>query len=306
VANRQQVEHRELLDPDALSSLGRLELIATRIVEGFVSGKHRSPFKGGCVEFAEHRSYSPGDEIRLLDWRVFGRSDRYYIKQFEEETNLQVQLVLDASGSMGFGLSTVSKFRYAQMASACLTRLLLHQRDAVGLTILDTKLREYIPPRSKATHFHVILEALARTQTGGETSLAGVLHELAARIRRRGMLVVCSDCFDDVEALLHALHHLRSRGHEVLLFHIMAPEELSFSFKRWTHFVCLEGGPRIDLDPPTIRKRYLERVEAFLDRLGRGCGEIECEYVPLTTERPIGEALSHYLGRRAARMKVRG
>jgi len=298
------IDCSDLLDPEALDKLGRLEVIATRIVEGFVTGKHRSPYKGCSVEFAEHRAYSPGDEIRLLDWRVYARSDRYYVKQFEEETNLQALMVLDASGSMGFGSSTVTKLRYAQMACACLARLMLHQQDAAGLAVLDTRVRRYIPARSRPSHFRVLLEGLGDTRPVGETSLAGNLHDLAKRIRRRGLIMLFSDCFDDVEALLNALHHLRARGHELLLFHVLAPEEASFSFTRWSRFECLEvAGQRIDLDPLAVRGKYLERFQVFLDRLKAGCGEVECDYVALTTDQPLGDALGYYLARRAARMR---
>ncbi|NLX58892.1 MAG: DUF58 domain-containing protein [Phycisphaerae bacterium] len=288
----------------AMSRLGQLELIASRIVEGFLSGKHRSPYKGSSVEFAEHRHYSPGDETRLIDWRVLARSDRCYIKQFEEETNLKCLLVLDASGSMGFGHSTVTKLRYAQMASACLARMMLHQQDAVGLAVVDGSLRTFIPPRSRASHFRVLVEALRSVVAVGPTSLAGELRELGKRLRRRGMIFVLSDCFDDVEGTLNALHHLRLRGHETILFHTMAPEELSFAFSRWSRFECLEtAGHRIDLDPSAIRKEYLRRVGEFLGRLEAGCGEIGCDYMPLETSRPLAEVLGHYLSRRAARVR---
>ncbi len=287
-----------------VSKLGQLELIATRIVEGLVSGKHRSPYRGCSIEFAEHRGYSPGDEIRLIDWRVYARSDRHYIKQFEEQTNLQALLVVDASGSMGFGLSTVTKLRYAQMAAACLGYMMLHQSDAVGLATLGAGLETYIPPRSRANHFQVILEALERTTPGGDASLARQLHDLARRIKRRGMLLVFSDCLDDLDALLNALHHLRVRGHEVLLFHTMAPEELSLNFNRWTRFEDLEiAGRRLDLDAPAIRQQYLAKVRAFLNRLRDGCGETRSEYLPWSTDQPLADVLGYYLSRRAARIK---
>ena len=300
----QTATQSELLDPLAMARLGQLELISKRVVEGLISGMHRSPFKGGCVEFSEHRAYSPGDEVRLIDWRVFGRSDRYYIKQFEEETNLQATLVLDASGSMAFGQSTVSKFRYAQMAAACLARLLLYQRDAVGLATIDTKVRSYVVPRSRANHFQAIIQALEHSRPRGETSLAGVLHELAARLRRRGIIVLLSDAFDDVEALLNAFRHLQLRGHEVLLLHVMAPEELSFSFSRWSRFESLEDPGRwIELDPPAIRKRYLKRVAAFLERLRTGCAEMDCDYVPMSADRPLVANLTYYLKSCSAALK---
>ena len=302
----QKPKYRHLLDADAVTKLGQLEIIATRIVEGFISGKHRSPYRGSSVEFAEHRPYSPGDEIRLIDWRSYARTDRYYIKQFEQDTNLQAHLVIDSSGSMGFGMSTTTKLHYAQMMAACLARLMLHQQDAVGMAIIDTRVRTYIPPRSKPSHLSVLLDELSRTSPGGETALAAMLHELAKRLKRRGLIILCSDCFDDVGALVNALHHLRSRGHETLLFHVMAPEELSFSFSKWTQFECLEvPGLRRNLDPALIRKRYLERVKAFLGQLKDGCAEVNCDYSPLSTDQPLGDSLAYYLGRRAMRMKTR-
>jgi uncharacterized protein (DUF58 family) len=296
--------HVDLLDPAAVARLGQLELIATRIVEGFVAGKHRSPYRGCSVEFAEHRGYSPGDELRLIDWRVLARSDRYYIKQYEEETNLQAMLVVDASGSMGFGLKTVPKWRYAQMAAACLARMMLHQCDAVGLAMIGANLNAYVPPRSTPGHLKAILDVLGNARAGGDASLAGHLHDLTKRLKRRGMFMIFSDCFEDLDLLLNALHHLRARGHETLLFHIMAPEELTFDLGKWSQFEDLEGAaPRIELDPRTVRKMYLEQVKAFLDRLQAGCGEVRCEYIPLTTDRPLADTLAYYLARRAARMK---
>ena len=297
----------QLIDPAEISKLGQLDVIATRIVEGFISGRHRSPYKGFSVEFAEHRSYAPGDDIRTIDWRVYARSDRYYIKEFEEETNLQALLVVDASGSMAYGQSTVTKLRYAQMVSACLTRLMLHQRDSVGLAVINKTVREYVPPRSRANHFGVLMDALGRVQPGGETSLAAILNDVARRIRRRGLIILCSDCFDEVESLIKALHSLHARGHELVLFHIMAPEELTFPFDRRSRFECLESpDSRIELDPAAVRRHYLEHVQTFVERLRQGCGEIRCDYAPMVTDRPLAESLAYYLARRKALMKTRG
>ena len=300
----QAIEQPAWLDPATVGRIGRLELIAARVVEGFVSGKHRSPYKGGTIEFSEHRHYTPGDELRLLDWRAFARSDRYYIKQFQEETNLKATVVVDASGSMAFGRSTATKFDYARMLGACLARLMLLQRDAVALALIDTAVRDYVPPRSRPGHFQALIRSLESARPGGETSLAANLADLARRIKRRGLVVLCSDCFDEVEPLLNILHQLRLRGQEVLLFHIMAPEELAFPFNRWSRFECLEvDGRRVHIDPPAARKGYLRRVGQFLEDLRQGCARIECDYVPLTTDQPLGEALALYLGRRSARAR---
>ena len=240
----------------------------------------------------------------MIDWRVFARSDRHYIKQFEQETNLQTILVLDASGSMGFGLETVTKLRYAQVLISCLSRLLLHQRDAVGLAISDRQIRSFIPPRSSPGHFKVLLDELTKTRSVGETSLAAVLRHLGKKLKRRGLVIVLSDCFEDEDGLIEALHLLRVRGQDTWLLHIMAPEELSFSFKQWSTFECLEVSDyRVELDPALIRKRYLEGVRVFLERLQRGCEEAECDYTAVTTDRPIGETLAYHLSRRMARAK---
>ncbi len=297
-------ESTALLDPRDVSRLGELEVISTRVVEGHMAGLHRSPFKGLSIEFAQHRPYTPGDELRSIDWRVYARSDRYYIKQFDEETNLQAILVLDASGSMNFALSTVSKLRYGQMAAAALARLMLQQRDGVGLITFNDRIRTFMPPRSRAGHLRAILHELETIKPGGETSVANILHEMAGRMRRRGLIILISDCFDEIEPLRQGLGHLHHRGHEIMLLHVMAPEEIDFKFDGWSRFECLEESGRvIDLDPAAIRKGYLERVQEFMDGIADACHEIGCEYMSLRTDRPLGESLAWYLNRRSLRAR---
>jgi uncharacterized protein (DUF58 family) len=284
-----------------LAQIAHLELVSRQIVEGLYSGRHISRLKGGSAEFAEHRAYSPGDEIRLMDWRVFGKSDRYFIKQFEEESSLQAILVLDCSGSMGFGLSTTSKFEYSRTACLCLARLVLGQSDAAGLAVLSGGISAFVPPRSRPRHLEVLIENVSKAAPKGPTSLAHDLGTLATRIKRRGLILLFSDCFDNVKELAQSLKLLRARRHEVILFHILAPEEVSFSFQQWTHFESLEDdGQSIELEPFSIRKEYLARLQTFLTELRRACGEAGCDYVPITTDKPIGEALANYLRRRAA------
>ena len=299
--------YMRLLPGKTLATLGRMELIARGVVEGFVSGKHRSPHKGFSVEFAEHRQYVPGDDLRNLDWRVLARKDRYYIKQYVEETNLRATLLLDASGSMAYcgeaaalteGRKT-SKFEYAQYLAACLTHLMIGQSDAVGLMTFDTRARTYFPARSRASQVRLILEELERTQPGGETALADIFHNIAERIPRRGLVIILSDLFDDTASLLNALHHFRYRRHDVLLFHIMADEELHFPFDSFTHFKDLEHlGKELAIDPKTIRASYLDRVRKFLDEIETGCGQMQITYVPMNTKVPFDRALSEYLSRR--------
>jgi len=302
----------KLLDPDALNKIGRLELLARGVVEGFVSGRHKSPYKGFSVEFAEHREYVPGDDIRDLDWRVYGRSDRYYIKQYMEETNLRSVILLDASGSMQYagrlgakhGGRVLSKFEYGQYLAASLAHLMINQQDAAGLVTFDTQIRRYIPPRSRVTHLRAVLEELAATETGGETRVTDIFHSIAEQVRRRALVIIISDLFDDVDEVLKALHHFRYRRHEVLLLHVMAEEELTFPFDRWSQFRDLERpGHRVHLDPLALRREYLARVREFVRRLEIGCGQMNVDYVQLSTKNSFDLALAHYLAQRMSRAR---
>ncbi len=294
----------DLLDPSVLGKIGGLELIAKSVVDGVMSGKHRSTHKGGCSEFAEHRLYAQGDDIRLIDWRLYARSDRYYIKQFDDETNLRAWIVVDASASMQFGMSTVSKFDYARLAAACLARLLLRQRDSIGLMIDAGRQRKVIPPLPRANHFHALADTLRKARAGGPTTLSSMLHDLAGKLHRRGMVIVFSDCLCDLNDLTKSLHLLRLRGHDVLLFQIFAPEERSFEFRNPATFEDLEKiGRRLDVNPRAIRRRYIERVEAFMSELRANMARIDCDLVTMTTDRDLGDALAYYLHRRAASRK---
>jgi uncharacterized protein (DUF58 family) len=305
-----QPGYMHLLDGEALGKIHRLEFIARGVVEGFVSGRHKSPYKGFSVEFAEHRQYVPGDDTRDLDWRVYGKSDRYYIKQFIEETNLRATILLDASGSMGYtgklaakhDGKSLSKFAYGQFLAASLAHLMIHQQDAVGLVTFDRTIRRYIPARSRVSHLRAILEELSGTAAGQETDLAPLLHDIAERVHRRGLVVVISDLFDDPDAVLNALHHFRYRKHEVLLLHVMAPEELTFPFESWSEFQDLEGRLKhVQLDPQSVRAAYLEEVHRFVRRIEMGCGQMDVDYVQMATDQPFDIALAHYLAHRRSR-----
>jgi uncharacterized protein (DUF58 family) len=304
--------YMDLLDPQALAKMHRLELMARGAMEGFVSGRHKSPFKGFSVEFAEHRQYVAGDDIRDLDWRVFGKSDRYYIKQYIEETNLRSVILLDASGSMKYTGNlaakhngrALSKFEYGQFLAATMTHLMIHQQDAVGLVTFDTKIRRYIPTRSRVSHLRVILQELANTEPGGETAPAPIFHDIAERAHRRGMIVIISDLFDDPDEIISALHHFRYRKHEIMVLHVMAEEELTFPFDSWSQFHDLEMDQRrIQLDPRSLRAEYLDRVRTFIKRLEQGCGQMDVDYVPLSTAKDFDVALAHYLANRRSKAK---
>jgi uncharacterized protein (DUF58 family) len=289
-------------DPSSLAKYGRLVLIARQLVEGFLSGAHKSPYKGFSVEFAEHRQYYPGDEIRHIDWRAFGKTDRYYIKEYEEETNLKAHLLVDASGSMAYRGQHLSKFQYAQYIAASLAYLMLHQRDAVGLLTHDTKVRQIIQPKASAKHLIHLLHCLEQTQPGGETNMAPLWHRLAEQLRRRGMVIILSDCFEQLEPLLRALQHFRHRRHEVLLFHVLDPDEIEFPFKKWTQFRNLEvAGDRLLVDPQRLRKEYLKNFHDFCRRLREQVQGIGVDYHLLRTDEPVERALGIYLTKRQSR-----
>jgi uncharacterized protein (DUF58 family) len=293
-----------LAAPDALAKFGRLELLARLTVEGLMTGLHKSPFKGFSVEFAEHRQYGPGDEIRHIDWRAFGKTDRYFVKEYEEETNLKAFLVLDASGSMGYkgSKASVSKLDHARGIAASLAYLMIGQRDAVGLVAFDSEVRTMIPPRSAPGHFSLLCRAMEAAEIGGETPLSGVLHGLADRIKRRGLVVVLSDGFDRADELLNALRHLRHRRHEVLFFQVVAPEEEDFSFARPAKFRDLERPARdLRVNPAAFRAAYLERFRAHGQALREGLLGMNADYHKASTSESVERTLLDYLAARSAR-----
>ncbi len=290
--------------PDALARYGRLELLARLVVEGVMSGLHRSPFKGFSVEFAEHRQYGPGDEIRHIDWRAFGKTDRYFVKEYEEETNLKAYLVLDASGSMGYAGSraSASKLEHARGLAAALAYLMISQRDAVGLVTFDAEVRAMIPPRSAPGHFAVLCRAMEETAVGGETPVSRVLHGLADRIKRRGLVIVVSDGFDRAEDLLDALRHLRHRRHEVLFFQMLDPDEETFPFRRPARFRDLERPARdLRVNPSALRSAYLERFDEHRRTLREGVIAMNADYHKVSTSDPHERTLLDYLAARSAR-----
>jgi uncharacterized protein (DUF58 family) len=289
-------------DASTLARYGRLSLVARAVVEGFFSGVHRSPYKGFSVEFAEHRQYYPGDEIRHIDWRAFGKTDRYYIKEHEEETNLRAYLLVDASGSMGYRGQGVSKFQYAQYVAASLAYLMLHQRDAVGLALHDQRLRAFLQPRTHSKQLPHLLHLLEESQPGGETSLAPLWNSVAGKVQRRGLFMIFSDCFDRLSSLLEALRRLRHRRHEVILFHILAPEEIEFPFQARSLFRSLERTQeRQQVDPRLARAQYLENLQGFCRDLRREARNMQVDYHLLRTDEPVDRALGVYLSQRRAR-----
>ena len=272
-----------------------------------MSGLHKSPFKGFSVEFAEHRQYGPGDEIRHIDWRALGKTDRYFVKEYEEETNLKAYLVVDTSGSMGYAGRTASKFEHARQLAAALAYLMISQRDAVGLVTFDTEFRAMIPPRSAPGHFSVLCRALEPAAVGGEVPLSGLLHTLAGRIKRRSLVIVLSDGFDKLGDLTSALRHLRHRRHEVLFLHVLAPEEEEFPFRRPARFRNLEApGQTLRVNPSALRAAYLEKFEAFCRDLKEAVRGMDADYHRVSTAQAHDRTLLDYLAARSGRGRRRG
>jgi len=293
-----------LLDPRVLQNIGKMELVARQVMDGFVQGLHRSPHVGFALDFAQHRQYVPGDDLKRLDWRIYAKSERYYIKQYEVSTNLRAHIVLDASGSMAYRgkNDALSKFRYGQFLAACLGYLVLHQQDSAGLATFDTQIRTFIPAKSSPAQLMRLLRALDDTQPAGESGVAPILHEIAERVSHRGMVIVISDLFDQAPALIEALHHLRHKRHEVLLMQVMAHDEIEFPFRNWSLFDDLEQpGRRLKLDPALTRRIYLENLANHMKAIGDAAGKLQVNHVVLDTSRPFDAALTDYLAIRMGR-----
>lgn len=290
----------DILQAEDITSLQHLQLFARTVVEGFTTGQHASPHKGFSVEFRQHRPYVKGDEIRRLDWKVFGRSDRFYIREYDEETNLRATIVLDASGSMGYrGQKGVLKFDYARKLAASLAYLLMSQQDAVGLITFDSKVRSVVPCRTKITHLHLLLETMVKTDPGQDTSLAPVVESLAQRLKRRGLVILISDFFDDPAALLKAVGVLRKKGHEIIAIQLWDRDEIDFPFGSWARFENLENNDDfLLLDPSTIRLRYLEEQRRFTEQIKEGFRKHQVDHLSLVTDESHSLALRNYLSLR--------
>ncbi len=290
---------RKYLRPDVVSRLGSLQLKARLVVEGFLTGLHRSPYHGFSVEFAEHRQYMPGDELKHVDWKVYGRTDRFYVKQYEEETNVRALLILDSSASMRYASAgNISKFEYATYLSAALSYLLLRQQDAIGFALYNTTLQHYFPPRSKLSYLYAILSVLEKVTPSEQTSTATALHQIAERLKRRSLVVLISDFFDQPEEIVGALKHFRHRNHELLVFHILDPRERDFRFTQSAIFEDMETGERITTHPQHIQKSYQEAMERHIRFLQRECRERSIDYVLFDTAQPFDLALRHFLHKR--------
>ena len=290
-----------LLDPETINRAEALGLHARYVVEGYMAGEHKSPFRGFAIEFTQHREYVPGDDIRHLDWKVLGRTDRYYLKQYEQETNYVAHIVLDGSESMKYGSvgkpngAKVTKLQYGKALAACLAYLILHQRDAVAVGVFDTAMKNFVPRTGNLASIHNIMSTLAAFDPTAQTNIGAVLHALAGQIKRKGITILISDLFDDEERILDGIRHIRFGGGEVIVFHVMDPYELEFPFSGMVEFDGLEATDKVLTRPREIRKSYLHEVEAFRTKLREGCERQNTHYQLVNTAHPLHEVLSGYL-----------
>jgi uncharacterized protein (DUF58 family) len=292
-------------DPEVLARIAGLSLRARHVVEGTISGLHRSPFHGFNVEFAEYREYSPGDDLRRLDWRVLGRTDRFYVKQYEEESNLRATLALDCSASMRYGSGALSKFHYAATAAASLATLLVEQQDPVGLALFDSVAREVLPPAATQAQLARIIGLLENARPDRETQLGGVLQTLSEQIKKRGLVVVFSDLLTDFDALYDGMRRLQYRGHEIIVFHVLDPDELELPFNDLVLFRDIEGSEELLAEPWAFRKTYQDAMRSFLSEVRTGCGDRGIDYVFMRTDQPLADVLSHYLHARERRKHLK-
>lgn len=295
-----------LIDPQTLMRIKSLQVRARVAVEGFIKGLHRSPFHGFSVEFSEYREYTPGDDPRYLDWRLFARSDRYYVKRFEDETNLRCYLVLDTSRSMGYRSGAYSKSEYARTTAATIAYFLTLQRDVVGLLEFEDRITEYIPPRYRPGHLRRLMAALEREPQGKATNLAEPLEQIAATVRKRGLIILLSDLLAPTDALRTRLGYLRTRGHDVIVLRILDPAEVQFTFETPAMFRDVESGRELYVDPETARAEYLRRFGAHAAEIERACVDLGIEYEAITTDRPLELVLFDLLRARLRRGRQPG
>jgi uncharacterized protein (DUF58 family) len=294
---------KRFLHPEAIARISRLDLRARHIVEGFLSGIHRSPYFGQSVEFLQHREYTPGDDLRHVDWKVWAKQDRYYVKQFEEDTNLRATLLVDVSASMQYGSRQLNKYEYGCTIAACLAYLLLRQQDAVGCLALDDSIRAKVPQRTKRSHLNSIVQALAASEAREKTDLYPILRGAAETYPRRGLMILISDLLVERVGLFKGLKLLRQRGHDVIVFHVMDDDELDFSFNGPTRFEGLELPQHLACNPRALREGYLQALGNYLDEVRRGCSRDGVDYMLLRTSQPLDAALAAFLSHRQGKQR---
>ncbi len=291
------------LDPSVLARIDNLELLARTVVDGFINGLHRSPYLGLSLDFAEHRAYMPGDDIRRIDWRLFGRTDRFYVKEFEADTNANFSVILDISRSMAYASEGISKLDYARYLAACLSYFSRQQRDRVGMVSFDDDIVDFVPPSAK--HLDIVLHTIDRVEPGGAGELGAPMLKIAESLNRRSILVLISDLYEEPEAVLKAMNDLRSNGSDLMVFHVLDPAELAFPFDQPGNFEDLESGERVQVIPEYLRGEYRELVAEHIATLSRLMGENRIDYYTFDTSQPLDYALFSYLSRREKMSRVR-
>lgn len=291
-------DYRKYLDPKVLNKISGLSLKARLVVEGYLSGLHQSPYRGVSIEFRSHREYVPGDDLRHLDWKVFGRSDRLYIKQYEQETNLFAYILLDISESMSYGSGKVNKLEYARYLAAALTYLMIQQQDAVGLILFDQDVTKSIPSRSSPAHLNLILKELDEARATRKTDFKALSTDMTERLEKKGLIIVISDLFDNPDSLVNGLRMIRHKGQEIIVFNILDEYEATFPFNKMTRFDGLEGYPYLTVDPRALRNEYLKALDEFTTTIRRACQQERIDYVKISTDQMLDVALSIYLAKR--------
>ncbi len=298
-----QKRHSKYLDPEILSRIGPLEVVAKQVVEGLRIGMHRSPLRGISTEFTSHRQYAPGDEARHIDWKVYGRTHRYYVKLFEAETNFVANLLLDASSSMQYASGKISKLEYAKYMAASMAYLIVNQHDSVGVGVFDGELRRYVKPKSTFKILGDISREMEGVEPRPRTNIGALLHEFAMRMSRRGMVMLFSDLLDNTDEFLRGISHLRFRGHNVTVFHVLDPYELEFPLQGVWRFEGLENDGELVTQPARIRASYLKELESFVSKVRSACMNNQADYVLVNTAEPIESVISSYLLQRTAAAK---
>lgn len=315
----EHTDYRQYLDPRTLAKIAALDIRARLIVEGFITGMHRSPYKGFSVEFAQHRPYATGDDIKYIDWKVFGRTDRHYIKQYEEETNLHIMLVVDASESMGYagrqvegwkpaGKSGVSpqgwrKFDHAVSIAASMAYVALHQQDSAGLAVFDDKIRHFLRPSNNPKQWKTIIDELTGAPKNQKTRTGAILNEIAEQMRHRSLIVLISDLFDDPVEIIKGIQHLRYNRHDIIILQVLDHDELTFPFDQTTLFKGMEEMGELIVEPRALREAYLEELKNHTEKIRQACHQMHIDYLQIDTSLPLDVTLPGFLATRAARMK---
>ena len=290
--------YQQYMNPEIINKIDNLSLRARLVVEGFIIGMHKSPYHGFSVEFSEHRPYGYGDEIKFIDWKLWGKTDRFYIKQFEEETNLKCNLILDKSSSMDFGSHNITKFEYSKSLAAALSYLMIKQQDAIGLTTFDDKINVSIKPKSKISHLNLLLKTMHNSNIGGETNISNLLHGLAESIHKRGLIVLISDLLDDESEVVKGLRHFRYKGHEVIIFHIIDPKEKDLNYTENINFIDIENNNTLMADPRIIKEKYNKAFNSFCEYYKSECLRNKIDYVPIITNESLEKSLMQYFIKR--------